>query len=740
MRNILFVIGMLFGVFGLQAQPTSYMNVWEKAPLHIPNESSTDAPLMGNGDIGMCVGFERGLLRYYLTKNDFWRLQSKAEHLSGPRVAGYVDIKVVGFEEADFKAKQSLANGQTDCTLQQEVCSVRASSWVSATDNLIFITLSASGKPARVKFDLGAPDNGTAQVMAGEINGVKHLTRSFVEDVDIPTEIAFAVKAADDSQGEFTLYPGKPLSLFIAFESKFKKEDPLKYVVRKTRDISLTAMKRLWKKHESWWKSYWNKSSFFVGDSVLMKAYYQGLYTMGACSRDQKFPPALLGWVTTDKPTWNGDYHLNYNFYAPFYGLYGTNRLEQASGQETPLLDFMSRGRWYAERVTKTRGILYPVGIGPLGVEVTKDFPVLTDKGYTEKGDVELGGLFYKQRSHAVFGTVNMAQHWRHTYDLDYGKRIYPFVLAVADFWEDFLKLEHGRYHIYQDAQNEKSGFNKNPSMSLALVRNALELAIDLSRELERDQHRQAKWKDLIDKLSDLPTEERNGKLFFRGAEEDENGRQVSGISFSMIYPANGVTLNSDTTLLTVARNTIQAIGEWQWQHHNSTSSFYVAAARVGYHPSTILNELHTYALHTYPNGFQLDNPHGIENSCTVANALGEMACMSVGDKIRLFSVWPMEIDAQFEKIRTWGAFLVSASIKSGVVSDVSIFSEKGRSCTVINPWLDEPVWLIRNGKPDKKLIGTELTFPTSINETILLKPLHSSSAVAAYKVSKGPK
>lgn len=108
-----------------------------------------------------------------------------------------------------------------------------------------------------------------------------------------------------------------------------------------------------------------------------MKAYYQGLYTMGACSRDKIFPPALFGWVTTDKPSWNGDYHLNYNFYAPFYGLYSANRIEQANGQETPLLDFMNRGRWYAQRVTGTRGILYPIGIGPIGIEVTRDFPVM---------------------------------------------------------------------------------------------------------------------------------------------------------------------------------------------------------------------------------------------------------------------------------------------------------------------------------------------------------------------------
>ena len=85
MKNFLLIIGMLLCVYEGFGQPIGYMNVWERAPLHIPNESSTDAPLQGNGDIGMCVGFERGILRYYLTKNDFWRLQSKAEHLSGPR-------------------------------------------------------------------------------------------------------------------------------------------------------------------------------------------------------------------------------------------------------------------------------------------------------------------------------------------------------------------------------------------------------------------------------------------------------------------------------------------------------------------------------------------------------------------------------------------------------------------------------------------------------------------------------
>lgn len=722
MKNLLLTIATLFWAYSGYAQPSDFKNVWQTVPLHIPNEPSTDAPLLGNGDIGMCIGFDRGVLRYYLTKNDFWRLQSKAEHLSGPRTCGSVDVKLKSMAGATFRAEQSLMNGETECILAQNDCKVQATSWVSATENLITVTLTATGTPVEVELELNAPLNEAATVEKGESGGTAYLTRSFIKETDIPTTIAFALQTTGGDSKTVTLHPGKPVTLYIALESKFKKKNPLKHVLKEVRKMNVAAAERLYEAHNAWWQSYWEKSSFTIADKVLMKAYYQGLYTMGACSRDQRFPPALFGWVTTDKPTWNGDYHLNYNFYAPFYGLYGANRIEQATGQETPLLDFMPRGRWYAGQVTRTRGILYPVGIGPLGIEVTRDFPVLTDNGYTEAGDVEAGGLFYKQRSHALYGTVNLAQHWRHTYDLRYGKRIYPYILAIADFWEDFLVLEDGQYQIYKDGEYEKSGFNKNTAMSLALLKNALELVVDLSKELKRDEHRQAKWQDIITRLRKLPTWEENGKRILRGAEEDAQGRQVSGISFSPIYPANGVTLDSDPALLAAGLNTVTSVQ--QWQHHNGTNSFYPAAVRMGYNPEKILEELHKYALHTYPNGFQLDNPHGIENSCTAANTLNEMACMSVGNKIRLFVVWPEAVDAHFEKIRTWGAFLVSASFRNKMVCDVSIFSEKGRSCTVVNPWKGKTVLLVRNGKPDKSLQGEELTFPTSVNETIVLKPL----------------
>ena len=56
-----------------------------------------------------------------------------------------------------------------------------------------------------------------------------------------------------------------------------------------------------------------------------------------------------------------------------------------------------------------------------------------------------------------------MAMRWYHTYDLDYAKKVYPFVVEVVNFWEDYLKLEpfdkaqgkNKRYVIYGDSAHE---------------------------------------------------------------------------------------------------------------------------------------------------------------------------------------------------------------------------------------------------------------------------------------------
>ena len=694
-------------------------NNWLKSPAHIPNDVSIDAPLMGNGDVTMSMGYKGNCLRYYLSKNDFWRLRSQADGLSGPRVIGFVDMKIEGFDDAGFIAEQLISNGVTTCALNKNDRQVEVKSWVSATENLAFVEIKAKDKTAKVSINLTAPEDKQARLSIGKANDINWLTRDFADSVDIPSGVAVALKIINYKNNTVVLQRGKKILIALVIESKFKNKEPLGYVLGRIKKINMNSVAPIMQQHNKWWDAYWDKSGVTVEDTVLMKAYYQGLYTMAACSRDEKFPPGIFGWTTTDNPAWNGDYHLNYNFQAPFYGLYAANRLEQGVPHDAPLIDFMPRGEWYAKNVTNTRGILFPVGIGPAGIEVTRNFAI---GGYQKKEDIEQEGLFYGQRSNAAYGLINMAQHWRCTYDKAYGKKIYPYVLAVANFWEDYLKFENDRYVIYGDAIHEGSGRDKNAILSLGLIRNALDLAIDLSSTLKIDESRQAKWKHILSKLSDFPVQIRNGKKVFRYTEEGVDWWNDNGLGIQHIYPANAITLDSNEELLTVARNTLDAMQRWQDQ--NTGSSFFMAATRVGYDPSVIMNELHKYALHTYPNGFQLNNPHGIENSCTVANALNEMLCMNVGNVIRLFSGFPSNQTATFKNIRTWGAFLVSARLRSGIVSDVIIRSEKGKPCTLVNPWPGEKVVLLRNGKTGETISGPRLSFKTAINETVELKSL----------------
>ena len=703
-------------LFASYAQSSDYRNNWSEAPRKIPNNSSVDAPLMGNGDLTMSLGFDNGILTYYLSKNDFWRLRSKADGLSGPRVAGMLNLKISGFGDAVFSAEQSLYNGVTTTQLSNGTQRLDAVSWVSATDNLVLIELKAVDRAVEVLVGLTAPENNMAHLEKGKNKDIAWLVRSFVDSVDIATEVALALKPLSQGTDVLVIEPGRPLVLALAVEGNFKKKQPLEYVLGKVKKIHASSVVDLMEKHNAWWTSYWSRSSIRVEDPVLMKAYYQGLYTMAACSRDPKFPPGIFGWASNDTPSWNGDYHLNYNFEAPFYGLVSANRLEQAIPHDAPLLDFMPRGEWYAQNVTGTRGILYPVGIGPLGIEVTRDFEM-----YMKGPNVEKGGLFFGQRSNTAYGLLNMAQYWRSTYDRAYGDKIYPYALAVVNFWEDYLKEENGRYVIYGDAVHEGSGEDKNPILSLGLLRNTFDLILDLSTSLNKDGDRREKWRKILDDLSSFPVQTRNGKEVFRYTEVGTAWWNDNGLGIQHIYPANAITLDSGEELLRISRNTI---GEMQrWNDFNTSSSFFMAAIRVGYDPEIVMDELRKYALRSYPNGFDLNNPHGIENSCTVQNALSEMLCMSAGNVIRLFNI-PEGQDASFENIRAWGAFLISARLSKGIVSDVKITSEKGKSLTMVNPWPNQQVLLVRNGKKSEILSGDRISFRTKKNEKIELRTL----------------
>jgi hypothetical protein len=171
---------------------------------------------MGNGDVTMSVGYQENHLRYYLSKNDFWRLRSKADGLSGPRVMGFVDIKIDGFDSAGFIATQLISNGITTCVLQKNDQKIKVKSWVQATQNLVFIELEAISKATNISIIDSVPENRRAAFKKGEEQKIHWLTRAFNDSVDIPTEVARALKTINYNGLNILLQPGKKLVIVLA--------------------------------------------------------------------------------------------------------------------------------------------------------------------------------------------------------------------------------------------------------------------------------------------------------------------------------------------------------------------------------------------------------------------------------------------------------------------------------------------------------------------------------------------
>jgi alpha-L-fucosidase 2 len=716
---------------------SAHTMVFDQALKRTPSKSSVDAPLMGNGDMAVCVGGDGTKQTYYLNMNDFWRLENQYGK-SMPKSFGTLEISIPSLEGADFSAEQTLYTPSTTVTSKKEDITVTQRSWVAATKNILIVELSVHGGdiPIAVLLKSGqTPDKNTSN----ERDYPNGIDREFKDDVDQYTRTSAVLRIAPKDQREFVLRPGSPLTLVLGMSSYFESalmREHQEYMQSENPDkeesgwpqhiaecadwlteqaIVPTYREKLFDDHAVWWANFWSKSWIDIDDDDIERQYYVSNYVMGCASRNPKFPPGIFGpWVTTNKPAWFGDYHLNYNHMAPYYGLYSSNHLEQADPYHAPIIDFMERGKWYAKEILKQNGVYYPVGIGPLGIETTRN------STYDEGKHNEKGGLFFGQKSNAAYACVNLAMRWYRTYDLDYAKEVYPFVREAAIFWEEYLTYENKRYVIYGDSVHEGSGTDMNSIVTLGLVRNVMELAIDMSTELDIDLDKQRLWNHIVSNLSGFATQRKGASKVFRYTEKGTAWWPDNTLGIQHIYPAGAIGLESDSALLRLSHNTINVMD--RWHDSNGMNSFFPAAVRVGYKPETIFKELRTYVTkNANTNGFAKNNPHGIENCSIVPNTINEMMCMGHQGVLRFFPVWPKKEKARFKNLRAEGAFLCSGEFSDGEVASASIISERGRDCTLDNPWPKASVLLRRNGHAAETLSGKRFTFSTEQGERIEL-------------------
>ena len=513
--------------------------------------------------------------------------------------------------------------------------------------------------------------------------------------------------------------------------------------------------------NDEWWKEYWLKSYIDIGDDIIQKFYYGSLYYLACASRADSVPVGLYGlWISTDNSKWSSDYHLNYNYEAPWYGIYSSNRAEISANLKDPLLDYMNEGKvnakeelakgsdsstkqmlpayinggsvpsdylgngaYYFEsnefpgRPDLVNGIedalLYPVGLGPFGMACDDEY--------------------YRQVTNAGYGAQIMSAYYDYTKDADYFTEVYPYMLGVANFWEAWLEKEtfddgSYRYNIWSGPHEGSFSLNSGPA--IGVVKNNMKFLIDAMSDgllvytdeaITMDscvkdgkcyvtKEKYDKWVDIYENIADMPISEGFVSVGER-VSTDKNivllGEQ--GLLFSHAAPnvnvefANAsrlVRFDTDPYLRDAIKNSIEFKLENYpdlWLHRNEPCRIWAISILSGWDPADVMEHFRDIMTnYSYGNYTYYAGNHGIEMAAPI-EFVNAMLLQADNGIIKAFPNWTGD-DASFVRLCTEGAFLVSSSMKDGKVEGVELTSQAGGDVTIVNPWGNVKVY-DSNGK-----------------------------------------
>ena len=668
--------------------------------------------MCGNGDLGIVFDNDDKDIIIHVSKCDFWKFTPGAHKDGGIKTVG--SLRIADADLNNYNIKQYFDKGLLECKFGK----VEAEFFV-APENLIYFEIKVPEADGIPSVSAEMPDTCGSVNSESETDGVKCLARKFSgKDVNRETGVALCLRKTEENVTDGFRTARFCVSVVTNFDDDNYSAKAIDMALNCNYDRDKA------KTHEKWQK-FFSASKVTLEDKEIEKFYNSSLYHLAGCMGNKEFPPGLFGnFITDDFFPWAGDYHMNYNYEAPYYCIFASNHPELFDGYMAPVNDMREEAKRMA-KLFGCKGYAFPVSFGPKALDV-----------YSMKECKEHGILFLGQKSNAAYACVIPIMHWYSTYDKDYAlENYYDFVLNTAAFWEDYLVKKNGRYILVKDAAHEipyyrGEKFRKlthigqlntvNAINSLGLVKMLFKAVYDMAKELGLNKEKYALWEDINKNLADFPTFIMKGKKCFRYSTFGIRWRDDNTVGLQHIYPASQIGFSSGEKLLKIARNSY-FINDRRLDD-NGSNSYLPAGARIGVDPDFVIEgirmNIREFAL---PNKLFRHHGGGIEHLTMVPATVNEMLMQSYERIIRLFPCWNKKMNASFENLRADGAFLVSASLENGNVTSLKIKSLRGRDCKVECDGINS---VIRES--DKKEIpfrkdGNTVSFTTEADEAYTL-------------------
>ena len=450
------------------------------------------------------------------------------------------------------------------------------------------------------------------------------------------------------------------------------------------------------KSHEKWWSDYWGRSSVQIPDPVLEKQYYLEMYKFGAAARGDAPPIALQSVWTADHgllPPWKGDFHHDLNTQLSYWPSYAGNYLDLEEGFINWLWKYRTTFRKYTKAYFEAEGMNVP------GVTTLEGEP--------------MGGWIQYSMGQTVAAWLahHFYLHWKFSMDQDFlWEKAYPWIKDVANYLDHMaVRSDNGKRKLIMSSSPEiysnsaKAWFEKTTNFDLALIHWTYEKAAEMALELRLEGEAE-KWESIRSEWPALAVDQETGFMFAPGFPYDESHRHFSHLM--AFHPLGLVDFSNGEPDREIISNTLanlekQSSDYWTGYSFSWQGNLY-ARAFDGDNAARVLKIFaKCFCLRNsfHVNGDQCKAGHStmtyrpftLEGNFAFASGIQEMLIQSHSGIIRLFPAIPSDWkDAGFKNLRAYGAFVVSASLIQGEVSEVKIIAEAGGELKLADPFNGE--------------------------------------------------
>jgi alpha-L-fucosidase 2 len=437
-----------------------------------------------------------------------------------------------------------------------------------------------------------------------------------------------------------------------------------------------------WQSHITWWNHFWNQSSVSLPDSILERQYYLELYKMGCVARSNTPPISLQAVWTADNgslPPWKGDIHNDLNTELSYWPFYTANHLEESQSFTNWLWKTKEQNKKWTKNYFEINGLNVP------GVAT------ITGKA--------MGGWIQYSMSPTTAAWLSQHFYWQWKYSMNKKfllEKCKPYFDEVHEYLKKILTIDPvtKKYKLPLDSSPEifdnsiKAWFHHWTNYDLSLVKSFYQDYIEICKAATGKVPKGVENEKNL--LPDLDTDE-TGLTIAPGFDLFESHRHMS--PYMAIYPLNLLDIENknDSAIISNSLHQVEQKGTRAWCGYSFSwmASLYArakegdSAARMLQIFSTNFCSINSFHLNGDQKGGQHSDftyrPFTLEGNFAFAKGIQEMLLQSHKGVIEIFpAIPPGWQNVSFIKLRTEGAFLISAKKENGILDEVKIFSEKG--------------------------------------------------------------